>query len=172
MREDAVFNSMLILNTDNILTIPISGYHYILCDVENASSKYHATYEESLMEYNSIQLQMFQRLGVSDETIKEWQEKHFFYDSFGLARNLFKKGSHLSVSQQRGDIKRMIYQNPLHKSCLRWYPWGRQTLLDKMWIVCLRIESSLFVVFVLRIQYWVKNHFFTIFMKLWPLLSK
>lgn len=171
MREDEIFNLTLFTKTDKIVTIPMTGYRYILADSGNASSKYHETLKAVLHERNSLFRTLFSQIGLSNQEIHAIEVKESYTLSYDLVRNLFKPENPFSFRNQCKEVKSITHQNPLLKEAIKQHCMKSESLLMKVWLFCLRSHSPLLTTIVFKLQYWFKKHFMTLFLRLWPYLS-
>lgn len=172
MREDEIFNLTLFTKTDKIVTIPMTGYRYILADSGNASSKYHETLKAVLHERSSLFRTLFSQIGLTDQEIHAIEVKESYTLAYDMVRNLFKPGTPLSFRNQCKEVKSITIHNPLLNEAAKQHSMKSESLLMKVWLFCLRLHSPLCTTIVFRLQYWLKGHFLSLFLRLWPYLSR
>lgn len=169
--EDAVFNLKLLLRTDNVATLPMTGYTYIQADSGSAVSKYHETFELAADTMMKLLGQLYHQCLPDSEILKHESHNAYYY-GYAKVRNLFKPGSPLTLKEQHDAIKRMTFCDERLLLVASQHRISAESLLMKIWILCLRTRSAWITTFAFALQYWLKNHFFTIFIKLWPMLSR
>lgn len=171
MYEDGIFNLTLLERTDRVLTIPMTGYRYILQDTGSAVSHHHATLEAALADYTARLHRLYLQVGMTAEETHRREVADRWQQSYTLVRNLFKPGSPLTFGQQRKAIRRIAFQNPLLAEAATAHRYKQESMLLKGWLFCLRSRSPLLTTITFRLQYWLKGHFLKAFLRLWPMLA-
>lgn len=171
MYEDSIFNVTLLEKTDRVLCIPMTGYRYVMQDAGSAVSRYHATLEAAVADFNTRLHRLYQQVGMTAEETHQCQVADSWLQRYTLVRNLFKSGTPLSFGEQRRAVRRIAFGDPLLREAARQHHYKTESLLLKAWLFCLRSRSPLLTTLAFRLQYWLKGHFMPLFLRLWPLIA-
>lgn len=169
--EDGIFNLTLLEKTDRVLCIPMTGYRYVMQDTGSAVSRYHATLEAALADYNARLHRLYLQVGMTAEETHRREVADCWLQRYTLVRNLFKPGSPLSFGEQRRAVHRIAFNAPLLKEATREHHYKTESLLLKVWLFCLRSHSPLLTTIAFKLQYWLKGHFMQTFLRLWPIIA-
>lgn len=171
LREDEIFNLILLTKTDHVVTMPMTGYHYVMADTGNASSKYHESLRKVLCERESLRRTLYSQFGVTEKEIHAIEVRESYKLAYDMVRNLFKSGNPLSFRNQYEEIKSITLQNVRLNEAICQHRMRNESLLMKVWLFCLRSHSPLLTTLVFKLQYWLKGHFMQTFLHLWPLIA-
>jgi len=127
------------------------GYRYVLDLKHSTYSKYHNNYEQSTVLVAQENLKLWAKAGISQAEIDRERQSLLFSNTLYCIENLFKRGTPLSLPQQYGEVKRLLFADETVLNAIRRYPNPTRSKSFALFRLCALTRSALLV----TLLYWL-----------------
>lgn len=170
--QDAIFNQDMYMEASYISLVKDCGYIYAMNDSGSLCSKYIEHFERDEQLLMEREYRLLEKLGYSQERIAKIRTNDEGLYCYFLVCNVFKRKSPLSFGEAVQRIKRELFDN--EKLMKSYHEWKKQKGNNFIQIFhwAMKTKSPFCVALVFKIQYYIKYHFMSFYIKIKPWLKK
>ena len=170
--EDIIFITTLFVATNlKIVLLKDCGYIWLMRDSQSVSSKYKQSFTSDVLKMISLHRQLFEQFSWDEKQVENFLNRLYYFEGYFICCNFFKKGSDLSFRQQIGLIKKDILENKEIVSAVYNHDKTNDNFFTKLYNTSVRTNNAIIIAAIFKIFYWLKYHFFGIYIQLIPFLK-
>lgn len=171
-KEDHIFVLKLLQLSPTVSSIAMCGYTWVCRDDKSTVSSHHTHYADAMEFTMQMNCKLMSEAGCSEEDINGYVNFKVYIDSYVFVCNLFRQGSPLSLCEQRKEIKAYIFDNKERRAKIKAKNRGDHTPFLRIYDTLFDIGSPLLMALAFRLQYWLKYHMKSLYLKVVPWLRR
>lgn len=165
--EDGIAMVELLLCTNAINIIPMTGYIYITRpEQRNSYWHYHESLEEAILVLDNLLRKLMRQSGFIEEEINQRRNLWRFLDKYLLVQNIFRQGSPYTFRQRRAEVKRLFFNDAEMRELVKLERMRNHNTMKQCFVTCCLIGSPTAVVLL----FYAKNIILSIIRRLQKIL--